>query len=47
MYIMVDPKDETLVYLQQERSWFRVMYDDTVRLLDRRGNPACYAERVK
>jgi len=47
MYIMVDPKDETLVYLQQERSWFRVMYDDTVRLLDRRGNPACYAERVR
>lgn len=47
MYIMVDPKDETLVYLQQERSLFRVMDDDTVRLVDLRGNPACYAERVK
>jgi len=47
MYIMVDPKDESLVYLQQERSWFRVMDDDTVSLLDIRGRPACYAERVR
>jgi len=47
MYIMVDPKDESLVYLQQERSWFRVMDDDTVSLLDIQGRPACYAERVR
>ena len=46
MYIMVDPKDESLVYLQQERSAFKVMDDDTVRLVDIRGRQACYAERV-
>ena len=47
MYIMVDPKDESLVYLQQEHSAFKVMDDDTVSLVDMRGRPACYAERVK
>jgi hypothetical protein len=46
MYIIVDPKDESLVYLQQERSAFSIMDDDTVSLVDMRGRPACYAERV-
>ena len=46
MYIMLDPKDESLVYLQQERSAFSIMDDDTVSLVDMRGRPACYAERV-
>jgi len=46
MYVMVDPKDESLVYLQQELSTFKVIDEDTVRLVDMQGRQACYAERV-
>ena len=48
MYVMVDPKDESLVYLQQERSAFKAIDDDTVMLMSEvNGLPACYAERVR
>jgi hypothetical protein len=47
MYVMVDPKDESLVYMQQELSVFKAIDDDTVNLVDMQGRQACCAERVK
>jgi hypothetical protein len=44
---MVDPKDESLIYMQQELSVFKAIDDDTVNLVDMQGRQACCAERVK